>query len=61
MVLALALPDDFPQRALLIALTTGVVVISVIVQGLSIPWLLRRMGIAATDEIPDGDQSLGSG
>lgn len=61
MVLALALPDDFPQRALLIALTTGVVVISVIVQGLSIPWLLRRMGIATTDEIPDGDQSLGSG
>ena len=50
MVLALALPDDFPQRALIVALTTGVVVASVIVQGLSIPWLLRRMGVAATVE-----------
>src|SRR2546423_1173044 len=34
-VLALALPGDFPQRELLVALTTGVVVTSVILQGMS--------------------------
>ncbi len=37
MVLALALPTDFPQRDLIISLTTGVVVASVVVQGMSMP------------------------
>lgn len=46
MVLALALPSNFPQRELVIALTTGVVVASVIVQGMSMPLLLRRVELA---------------
>ncbi len=57
MVLALALPEDFPQRALIVALTIGVVVTSVVVQGLSIPWLLRRMGVATTNDVSENNQS----
>jgi len=47
MVLALSLPVDFPNRALLIATTFGVVILSILVQGLSMAPLLRRLGVAA--------------
>lgn len=50
MVLALALPDDFPQRPLIVAIVTGVVVASVIVQGVSMPWLLRRVGLSTASK-----------
>jgi CPA1 family monovalent cation:H+ antiporter len=43
MVLALALPADFPQRALLIDMTFGVVIVSLLVQGLTIPSLTDRL------------------
>jgi CPA1 family monovalent cation:H+ antiporter len=43
MVLALALPDDMVQRTLLINMTFGVVVISLLLQGLTIPWLTPRL------------------
>lgn len=45
MVLALSLPADFPQRNLLIAMTFGVVVISILLQGLTIAPMLRRLRI----------------
>jgi CPA1 family monovalent cation:H+ antiporter len=45
MVLALSLPADFPQRNLLIAMTFGVVVLSILVQGLTIASMLRRLNI----------------
>lgn len=45
MVLVLSLPVDFPQRNLLIAMTFGVVVISILLQGLTIAPLLRRLHI----------------
>ncbi len=45
MVLALELPESLPHRSLLIAMTYGVVVVSIIGQGLSVPPLLRRLGI----------------
>ncbi len=45
MVLALSLPADFPYRELLIHMTFGVVVLSIIVQGLSMAPILRRLGI----------------
>jgi CPA1 family monovalent cation:H+ antiporter len=48
MVLALALPFDFPNRGLLITLTFGVVVLSILVQGLSMQLLLRRVGLAGS-------------
>jgi monovalent cation:H+ antiporter, CPA1 family len=46
MVLALSLPFDFPNRQLLITLTFGVVVLSILVQGLTMQPLLRRVGLA---------------
>jgi len=45
MVLALSLPTDFPQRKLLIAMTFGVVVVSILLQGLTIAPMLRRLQI----------------
>ncbi len=42
MVLALALPADFPHRVLLIDMTFGVVVASLLIQGLTIPALAHR-------------------
>ncbi len=45
MVLALSLPQDFPNRHLLIATTFGVVLLSILVQGLTMGPLLRRLKI----------------
>lgn len=45
MVLALALPTDFPHREQLVTMTFGVVLLSLLVQGLSMSWLLQRLGI----------------
>lgn len=43
MVLALALPPAFPQRTLLIDMTFGVVIASLLVQGLTMPMLTTRL------------------
>ncbi len=48
MVLALSLPLGFPNRALLIATTFGVVILSILVQGLSMAPLLRWLGVASS-------------
>jgi CPA1 family monovalent cation:H+ antiporter len=47
---ALALPLDppFPQRDLMIFLTFCVIVATLVGQGLTLPWLIRRMGVMAT-------------
>ncbi len=47
MVLALSLPADFPNRALLVTATFGVVILSILVQGLTMGPLLRRLGLAS--------------
>jgi monovalent cation:H+ antiporter, CPA1 family len=53
MVLALSLPEDFPGRDLLIVTTFGVVLLSILVQGLTMAPLLRYLGVApATAEEP---------
>jgi CPA1 family monovalent cation:H+ antiporter len=49
MVLALSLPRDFPERNILILMTFGVVVISILLQGLTITTMLRRLGINRSD------------
>jgi CPA1 family monovalent cation:H+ antiporter len=49
-VLALALPASLPHRQLLITMTFGVVVLSLIGPGLSMPAILRRFGVP--DEPP---------
>lgn len=52
MVLALGLPAALPQRELLVTLTFGVVVLSIVVQGLTMSPLLRRLGIQAATPSP---------
>lgn len=49
MVLALSLPADFPQRNLLVAMTFGVVVLTILLQGLTIAPMLRRLNIREED------------
>ena len=46
MVLALSLPADFPHRELILHMTFGVVLLTLLVQGLTIKPLLRRVGLA---------------
>ncbi len=45
MVLVLSLPTDFPHRELLLSMTFGVVILSILVHGLTISPLLRWLGI----------------
>jgi monovalent cation:H+ antiporter, CPA1 family len=47
MVLALSIPPLFPARGMIIHMTFGVVVLSIIVQGLTVGPLLRVLGINA--------------
>jgi monovalent cation/hydrogen antiporter len=42
---ALALPHDFPERDLLIFLTLAVIYATLVAQGLTLPLLIRRLGI----------------
>jgi CPA1 family monovalent cation:H+ antiporter len=44
--LALALPADMEVRGLLIAMAFGVVLFTLVVQGLTLPLLVRRIGLA---------------
>ncbi len=47
MVLALALPADFPQRHAIVTMTFGVVLLSILVQGTTAGPLLRALGLAS--------------
>lgn len=49
MVLALGLAASFPHRDVLITMTYGVVILSLLVQGVTMPWLLRRFGLASLE------------
>jgi CPA1 family monovalent cation:H+ antiporter len=59
---ALALPFEtdaggpFPERNLIIFLTFAVIFFTLVVQGLSLPLLIRRLGVADDDE--DGNEEL---
>lgn len=45
MVLALSLPDSFPHRQLLVTMTFGVIILSILIHGLTMAPLLRWLGI----------------
>jgi NhaP-type Na+/H+ or K+/H+ antiporter len=47
---ALALPQSFPQRDLLVFLTFAVIVATLVGQGLTLPPLIRRFGLVTRDE-----------
>ncbi len=50
MVLVLGLPTDFAWRGLLITMTFGVVLLSILLNGLTMPVLLRWLGIGHPEE-----------
>jgi monovalent cation:H+ antiporter, CPA1 family len=50
MVLVLGLPADFRHRELVVSMTFGVVILSILVQGLTMGPLLRRLGLVAASE-----------
>jgi Na+/H+ antiporter len=50
---ALALPADFPQRDLLLFLTFGVILVTLVFQGLTLPALIRRLGVHGEGERED--------
>ena len=47
---ALALPQGFPQRDLVVFLTFAVIVVTLVGQGLTLPPLIRRFGLVTRDE-----------
>ncbi|HEU4787058.1 MAG TPA: sodium:proton antiporter [Gemmatimonadaceae bacterium] len=49
MVLALSLPAEMVQRDEIIAMTIGVVVLSILIQGMTVRPLLRRLGLDKTE------------
>ena len=50
MVLVLSLPRSFPHRELLVTMTFGVVLLSLLIQGVSMSPLLRWLGIVKWQE-----------
>jgi monovalent cation/hydrogen antiporter len=46
LVAALALPDGFPHRELIVFLTFGVIVATLMLQGLTLPALIRVLGVS---------------
>jgi CPA1 family monovalent cation:H+ antiporter len=45
MVLVLTLPSGFPYRELLVSMTFGVAVLSILLQGLTMRWLTTRLKV----------------
>ncbi|QGM99711.1 cation:proton antiporter [Methylocystis parvus] len=45
LALALSLPDELPMRDVIVVATFGVVAFSIVVQGLTMPFLLRAVGV----------------
>jgi CPA1 family monovalent cation:H+ antiporter len=44
--LALAMPADTPGRELVTNLSLGVVLFTLVVQGLTLPWVIERTGLS---------------
>ena len=62
---ALALPPPFPERDLVIFLTFSVILATLVGQGLTLPWLIRRLGIgddgsAAHEELHAREAAVGA-
>jgi Na+/H+ antiporter len=61
LALALAIPTEvagggpFPDRNLVVFLSFSVIVVTLVGQGLTLPWVIRRLGVGADDDGPAGD------
>ena len=53
MVLALSLPAAMPQRELIVEMTVGVVMLSILVQGMTVSPLMRWLGLETLDVKPE--------
>jgi len=60
MALALSLPSTLPGREELITLVFGAVLLSLVVQGISLPWMVRRLKITYTSDVQQWIESLQS-
>jgi CPA1 family monovalent cation:H+ antiporter len=49
LALALAVPDSVPERSDIVVVAFAVVAFSIFVQGLTMPWLLRRLNLDTSD------------
>jgi monovalent cation/hydrogen antiporter len=59
LVAALALPPNFPERDRLIFVAFVVISVTLLLQGLTLPWLVRRLKVSASDgEQREAEQSL---
>lgn len=45
LALALALPGNIPERQEIVVVSFAVVAFSIFIQGLTVPWLIRRLGL----------------
>ncbi|RYZ36171.1 MAG: sodium:proton antiporter [Myxococcaceae bacterium] len=61
MVLVLGLPEDFAHREMLVNMTFGVVVLSIIFQGLTVAPILKRLGITGIKDIYQEKYELARG
>ena len=50
---AFALPHDFPSRELILFLTFAVVLGTLVFQGFSLPWVIRKLTLATNEEYQD--------
>jgi CPA1 family monovalent cation:H+ antiporter len=48
----LAVPASVPERAEIIVIAFAVVGFSILVQGLTMPWLMKKLGLESPDEEP---------
>jgi CPA1 family monovalent cation:H+ antiporter len=52
LALALAIPDSVPEKGLIIIAAFAVVAFSIFAQGLTMPWLLTRLGLTRPEAAP---------
>ncbi|PPG29205.1 sodium:proton antiporter [Pseudoclavibacter sp. RFBB5] len=50
---AQSLPSDFPYRPQLVLIAFTVAIVTLVVQGGSLPWLIKRLGVTGTDAQAD--------
>ena len=60
LALALALPQEVPERGQIITVAFAVVAFSIFVQGLTMPWLIRRLGLIRGDNEELSDEERAS-
>jgi monovalent cation:H+ antiporter, CPA1 family len=58
MALALSLPTSLPGRAYLIAIVFGTVLVSLVLQGLSLPWIAKRLKLSSLSAVKQQTDEL---